>query len=129
MKFVLNKCYGGYSLSPQAALLCYERGLGNATPVAEFYGNKGSAVAQDLARFRENPQTSWIAFTPDGLHVLDTRPRDRSNPILVAVVEELGQAANGQCADLRVVDVPEVAYEIDEYDGIETIQSPRVTYG
>ena len=43
---------------------------------------------------------------------------DRSNPVLVACVEALGAAANGQNAKLVIVDVT-ISIEIDDFDGYE----------
>lgn len=81
MKFVLNKCYGGFSLS-KAACEC----LG-CRPYTYY--------DEDL----------------------------RSNPELLAVIEKLGDAANGAHAKLRIVDLPDgiTDWEIDEYDGVESI--------
>lgn len=45
-------------------------------------------------------------------------PRD--DPVLVSIVEELGSEANGQFAELKVVEIPDgVNWEIEEYDGKE----------
>lgn len=45
----------------------------------------------------------------------------RENPNLITVVEELGDEANGDYAELVVVEIPDgYEYKIDEYDGIET---------
>ena len=47
---------------------------------------------------------------------------DRTDPTVVEVVEKLGLRANGECADLKIVDIPEdIEYYIDDYDGVETI--------
>ena len=49
---------------------------------------------------------------------------DRTDPILVRVVEELGEDANGMCADLVIDDLPAgTKYRIDEYDGLESIET------
>lgn len=49
-------------------------------------------------------------------------PRD--DETLVALVEEWGERANGSCAKLQVVDLPPgTHYLIDEYDGMESIQT------
>jgi hypothetical protein len=41
---------------------------------------------------------------------------------LVAVVEELGEAAYGECAELSVIEVPDdVEWHIVEYDGLEHV--------
>ncbi len=47
-------------------------------------------------------------------------PRD--DPALAQAVEELGEKANGTYAKLEVVEIPDgTKYEIDEYDGQESI--------
>lgn len=48
---------------------------------------------------------------------------DRDDPILVQVVEELGEEANGEYASLQVIEIPDDAkWEIMDYDGMEHIQ-------
>lgn len=55
------------------------------------------------------------------------RKLERHDPLLVQVVEELGpdkhrEGASGRCAQLHIVEIPDgVQYEIDEYDGMESI--------
>jgi hypothetical protein len=54
---------------------------------------------------------------------------NREHPMVVRVAEELGEAASGRHADLRVVEIPEgVEYIIDEYDGIEHIAEAHRTW-
>jgi len=54
---------------------------------------------------------------------------NRNDPNLVAVVEELGEAANGDSAHLKVVEIPDgVEYTIEEYDGIERIVEVHRTW-
>jgi len=49
---------------------------------------------------------------------------DRADPALVQVVEELGEAANGRSAALRIAEVPAgTLYRIDEYDGSESVMT------
>lgn len=46
----------------------------------------------------------------------------RDDPDLVAVIKELGDNANGNCAELTIREIPDdVDWGISEYDGIETI--------
>jgi hypothetical protein len=46
----------------------------------------------------------------------------RDDPVLVAIVRELGEDADGDCASLRIVEVPYgVDWSIEEYDGREWI--------
>jgi hypothetical protein len=47
----------------------------------------------------------------------------RHDPILVQVVEELGDKANGSYAKLAIEEVSG-PYRIDEYDGLETVKEP-----
>jgi hypothetical protein len=47
----------------------------------------------------------------------------RHDPILVQVVEELGDKANGMCAKLAIKEVSG-PYRIDEYDGNESVVEP-----
>jgi hypothetical protein len=52
------------------------------------------------------------------------RDIDRTDPVLVEVVEELGEKANGFAANLEVIDIPKgTLYRIDEYDGLESIET------
>lgn len=49
---------------------------------------------------------------------------DRTDPILVQVVEELGEDANGSYAKLRIEELPKgTIYRIDEYDGFESVKT------
>lgn len=48
--------------------------------------------------------------------------RNRTNPLLVQVVEELGDKANGNCASLIVEEIPpNKRWKIHNYDGQETL--------
>ena len=47
---------------------------------------------------------------------------DRDDSILVSIVRELGAAADGSCAKLKIVEIPaEVEWQIEEYDGREWV--------
>lgn len=62
-------------------------------------------------------------------HSLDSNPKDRTNENLVQVVELLGEAANGRCAELSVVEIPDgTNYTIEEYDGNEHIAEVHKTW-
>ena len=55
---------------------------------------------------------------------------ERNDPRLVAVVEKMGPASYGMCAALRVVEIPDdVDWQIDEYDGLETIHEAHRVWG
>lgn len=48
----------------------------------------------------------------------------RHDPILVQVVEEMGDEASGFGGDLRVKEIEGSLYRIDEYDGNESVETP-----
>lgn len=59
----------------------------------------------------------------DGYGYAFSDEEKRSDPKLVEVVERLGDKASGEMASLRVVSVPDyVSWEIDNYDGQETVR-------
>lgn len=89
MKIVLNRCFGGFSLSDKACeYLC--------TDDKYYYTYAcGDEIAQKM----------------------------RTETALVKCIEELGEDANGSCANLGIVEIPDEAtdWEINEYDGLESV--------
>ena len=85
---VINRCFGGFSLSEEAQKLYLKlKNITSYSSTEYFYDH----------------------------HL------DRHDPILVSVVKQLGDKANGSCADLEIVEV-QGRYRIVEYDGRETIE-------
>lgn len=55
---------------------------------------------------------------------------DRTDPVLIKVIEELGEKADGCFAKLKIIDIPDdIEYEICEYDGYEHIAEKHRTWG
>jgi len=53
----------------------------------------------------------------------------RDDPVLVQVVQDLGKAANGSFANLKIVEIPSnVKWEIQEYDGAEWVSEKDKTW-
>jgi len=72
--------------------------------VARYWELKGQPVPDDFSRFNLK--------------------EDRSDPILVQVVEELGEEADTAFSELYIRELPEgTLYRIDEYDGMETVMT------
>jgi hypothetical protein len=54
-------------------------------------------------------------------------PRDDQK--LVQVVEEFGASANGHCAELKIVEIPnEVKWEIENRHGVERVSKAHPTW-
>jgi hypothetical protein len=136
VKIVINACYGGFSLSAEATeALARRKGVERlywfeSKPKADYSGFEYTPV--ELSELGDHRPFMKMAYTtPDRQDdsYWGDRPADRDDPDLVAVVEELGDAANGSYADLRVVEVPDgTDWEINEYDGVEWVAETHRTW-
>lgn len=140
MKVIINECFGGFGLSDAA----YERLIELGIPVRPYIEqkrnpetglyekvpeNEGRIIfdrtltpAQKLcdARSIEFMGRYWTAVDDDQLRV---------DPLVIQVVEELGAKANGACAKLRVIEIPDgIEWNVDEYDGYEHIAEAHRTW-
>jgi len=118
-KIVINTCYGGFGLSEEGMrLYAQKKGL-------PFY--VWNPDESDLFKQYFTADPSVMATIDDDFwrkHSLDYYDIDRTDPALVEVVEELGEEASGDCAELVVVDLPKgTLYRITEYDGYERIET------
>lgn len=105
-KVVYNACYGGFSLSQEAVLLA-----------REISGNdKWGDCPMKGEAYSDGSKCSQFHGYISGI--------DRHDPVLVEVVERLGDKASGGCAKLRIEHVGNM-YRIDEYDGYESVQQPK----
>lgn len=144
MEIVINKCYGGFSLSRKGlarlselqgkTAYFFDGGMGKPyTPSKEKAGRDMSWTAFSIPNPNEYfaDDKPWQEMTMEerieqnkkhNAVSLDSRPDDRTDPLLVQVVKELGAEASGGCADLRIITIPDgVEWEISEYDGIESV--------
>ncbi len=132
MQVVINKCYGGFGLS-KAALLeiactsCIHYDLMH--PKEYFGAGWEKLLAEAVAK----PDDSIFRVTMFNDRVLvDNHASEsaRACPYLVEVVTRLGDKANGRFSDLKVVEIPDdIEYEINDYDGRESIHEVHKTWG
>ena len=67
-------------------------------------------------------ETAWERYRELGGQETSRYDINRADPVLVQVVEELGDAANTRFSDLRITELPVgTKYRIDEYDGNESV--------
>lgn len=58
-----------------------------------------------------------------------SRDIPREDVALVQVVEEMGKLADGQCARLKIVEIPDdVNWYIEDYDGLEWVAERHRTW-
>lgn len=98
-KVVINGCYGGFGLSRKAAERLLELGL------------QDSELEHDV-----NREESYASYYPNV---------PRHHPLLVQVVEELGEESFGDFAKLEIVEIHGDLYSIGDYDGMESIETPN----
>lgn len=140
-KIVINKRHGGFGLSQAGVQRYLElKGIGWwAEPNERFklLGPTYWLVAADK-RVSEPTAEQWHAMslqerqrhnTLYSQQVFNDRDLDRDDPILVQVVQELGDAASGSHAELKIVEIPAgVEWQIEEYDGLEWIAEKHRTW-
>lgn len=139
---VINKRHGGFGLS-QAGIERYLeiKGLQFWTRTSEKFGKLLGPtywlVPGDQQLDEPNAET-WHSMTQAERQQWNQtysqatfRDHDlaRDDPVLVQVVRELGEAAAGRHAELKIVEIPaDVEWEIDEYDGLEWVAEKHRTW-
>ena len=117
MKVVINKCYGGFGLSDDA--------------IMRYAELKGINLVMEPSDSKIMGATFYVDGIKDDAHYFSyyDLSNDRSDPFLIQVVEEMGKAADGWAAELRIVDIPDdVEYTIEEYDGREWVAEVHRTW-
>ena len=131
MKIILNKCFGGFDVSPQGyELYAKKKGL----ELFKYKDNLDFRNRQYIKLKDEENELFKYYFIKDFGEVAKISDEDykkynlylreeyRQDQTLIEVVEELGEKASGRFGKLEVVEIPDNSfYKIDEYDGVETL--------
>lgn len=112
-KIVINTEFGGFGLSDAAVELYGQLAELNLVSEVGTYG------------FRNYYCNSISNDNYFGYYNIE-----RDDPHLVQAVEQLGDAANGEHAQLKVVEIPDdvAVWHIHEYDGIEYVAEDHRTW-
>jgi len=116
-KIVINRCFGGFGLSDKA--------------VERYAQLKGINIVKIQDEKSFGGAGWYIDGVEDNEHYFSsyTVGQDRTDPILIQVVEEMGKAADGWAAELAIVEIPEdVKWSIHEYDGSEHVAEDHRTW-
>jgi hypothetical protein len=122
MKIAINRCFGGFGISSDAfEKLLHRKGI-EFQKVPSKYG------------FGNNNYDYYQAGIPpsDDTYISDyDYYNDRSDPDLITIIEEMGEASWGWAAEISIVEIPDdVKWHIYEYDGIEHVaEDHRTWYG
>lgn len=130
MELVINRCFGGFGLSPLAVkeylkrkgsdcFIYEDNNYGTGKLYVKVEIEKASIFAiyatKDLGE-----TTTWEEIQK---HYFYPKYINRADLDLIEVVKKLGKKANGMCSDLRIVEIPDgTDWEISEYDGLETVE-------
>ena len=141
MKVVINKCYGGFGLSREGMVRYAELKGIPLYPEEDKYGNftywktpketRLDLILDESRSWADMPIEKRQEFNRRySEQTLYDREIKRDDPALVQVVEELGEKANDQFAELKIVDIPDgVNWEVEEYDGNEWIAETHRRWG
>jgi len=129
MKIVINVCFGGYGLSDKAFELYLKR-------TKQKWIERDGGCYYTIPK-KEYDKISQECYTKDGDYrnvngkgyILLDGDIERHDKILIQIIEELGEEANGDCAELKIVEIPDgTDYVIDEYDGNESIHESHESW-
>lgn len=125
MKIIINKCHGGWGLSDKA----FEKYL-DLCSISWYKRSSDSGWQGSIYFSIPIEELNKIESDDDGVdYLLHPRDIDRADPILVQVVEELGEEVDGTYASLKVVEIPDdVEWQIEDYDGSEWVAEKHRTW-
>jgi len=134
-RIVINRCFGGFSLSLKAELRYAElKGFKLFFYKQTKYSHQTPEKVNEWIRVESDEDCLFVnslkvdlgAVTntlnyKDGEY-FNSRDIERDDLDLIQIIEGMGTKASGQCAELKIVEIPDdVDWEIDDYDGLEKI--------
>ena len=113
-KVVINDQHGGFGLSHHAKI--------------QYLTLSGIAYTLQEQPDRDTQHKKGPVIMVNGKEFQD-RHIDRDDPILVKIVQEMGNDAHGFFANLKIVEIPaEIDWQVDQHDGLEWISEKHQTW-
>ncbi len=142
-EIVINTCYGGFGLSAEAIVeIAKTQGkqvffYQNVSPLNSyplFVPNKFVKITPPFTSAFHYSLLVDLGETTDKLPNdsslwFNDRDIPRDDPDLIRVVKKLKEKANGPCACLKIIKIPDdIKWEIEEYDGMELVAESHRTW-
>lgn len=134
-EIVINKCYGGFGLSYKAIMRYAEiKGFKLYVIIDPINAKVWKQYGKENELIMGNEElTYWFAKKPINeknwekvwnKYGFAAHDLLRNDPVLVQVVKELKNKANGHCAKLEIIEIPDDVkeWEVGEYDGLEWVE-------
>jgi hypothetical protein len=143
MKVLYNACYGGFGLSYLATNKYAEKkGFELTWYRQDGYAYKNNLKYTRISGIPLNPVETYIPSKKDlGDEILGEFPDEhyysistsdsslRTDIDLITIFEEIGELINSKYANIKIIEIPDDAkFDIDEYDGYESIVPPRPSW-
>lgn len=138
-KIVINKCYGGFGLSYKAVMRYAEikdiKLYGWVDDIAkQVYGDKATldnpSICVHYCTIPIKDESDYEKKTKKNDDIFwSDHDIERIDSALIQVVKEMGAKANGRCANLQIIEIPnKTKWQIEEYDGIEWVAEKHKTW-
>ena len=136
-KVAINTCFGGFGLSLKAQKILWElKGFNDIYFYKSIYINSDNIEYTKIKDIAKSENEMFIyclkkdygdfvnskdVLKEDFLFEYDIY-KNREDKDLITVIEMLKSEASGKFSSLKAIEIPDnIEYEIEDYDGIETI--------